>query len=192
MRRMRSIRPGQVPVWVASGRWGPRRARVNECWAVTQAENVYTQLLARDAARTVPGACGSAKMKLEGRELDFDWEVRQNAVWRAGRVFLLCDRCSRRCTRLYAPTRESWLACRRCWGLTYGSQTLGNYKNGLAARGAFARMFGWTQRDCAFDATIERRQKRLAASHARWAERRRNLPTSMPAKGPGSSAKISL
>jgi hypothetical protein len=31
-------------------------------------------------------------------------------------------------TRLYLPTDHAWLACRRCWGLTYHSRTKNNYR----------------------------------------------------------------
>jgi hypothetical protein len=77
------------------------------------------------------------------------WEVRQNAVWRRGRVFLRCPRCQRCCTRLYLPLETLWLACRRCWGLTYVSRQLQNYKDSFWGRGTIARMFGTTQRDWA-------------------------------------------
>jgi hypothetical protein len=81
------------------------------------------------------------------RSLTANWEIRQNAVWQRGRVFLRCSRCRLLCTRLYMPLEESWLACRRCWGLTYASRTLQNYKDSLWGRGAIARMFGTSQRE---------------------------------------------
>src|SRR5262245_39142642 len=42
-----------------------------------------------------------------------------------------------------------WRA-RRCWGRTYPSRTLQNYKDSPWGRGMFARLFGTTQRDWAF------------------------------------------
>ena len=63
---------------------------------------------------------------------------------------LRCPQCSLRCTRLYLPLNDSWLACRRCWGRTFPSRTLQNYKDSPWGRGMFARLFGTTQRDWAF------------------------------------------
>jgi hypothetical protein len=59
-----------------------------------------------------------------------------------GRLFLTCPRCQRPCTRLYVPLPSSWLACRGCWGLTYSSRTLLNYKDSPWGRGAFVSVFG--------------------------------------------------
>jgi hypothetical protein len=83
----RYVRPGRdAAVWVASGRWGPRRVRVTECFAVLRAEDVYTGLLREDAARVRPGARGFVKWTLPGRSeaLSVDWELRANTVWRFG------------------------------------------------------------------------------------------------------------
>jgi hypothetical protein len=118
------------------------------------------------------GSRGTGSVTHGGRRLVFAWLVRPNAVWRRGRVFLVCDRCGRRCTRLYAPLATSGLACRSCWGLTYGSQTLYNYKNSLWGRGSIARMFGTTQREWAHDWAVERRAHRTEQSRKRWEERR--------------------
>lgn len=63
------------------------------------------------------------------------WEIRRNAVWRCGGVFLRCDRCSRRCTRLYLPRVDPDLARRTCWGLTHESRSRRNYKDTLYGRG---------------------------------------------------------
>lgn len=172
-RRPRRIDRSHVPVCCPAGRWGPRRTRVTECYAVLRAEDVYTALLTGDNAQAVaPGARGKAIYRLEGREVAGSWEVRQNAVWRRGRVFLRCPRCSLRCTRLYLPVADAWLACRRCWGLTYPSQTTMNYKESLWGRGRFARMFGTSQREWAFLTTYEKRKKRREESRERWASRR--------------------
>jgi len=93
---------------------------------MVRAEDVYTALLRDDVTKMRPGARGSVTFTLEKRVVTSDWEIRQNAVWRRGRVFLECPKCRRRCTRLYLPLTDSWRACRRCWGLTYNSRTLLN------------------------------------------------------------------
>jgi len=171
----------EARVWCPAGRWGPRRTRAEECWSTVKAEVVYTSLLKHDASKVRPGAQGTATFEL-GREFSFSWEVRQNGVWRRGRVFLRCPRCSRRSTRLYIPTEHAWLACRLCWGLTYQSRTLQNYKNSLWGRGSLAQMFGTSQRDWAFLTTDERRLQRQRRSEERWAERRRLLSTHLVAR----------
>lgn len=176
-------RGGRRPHWApsndtpayASGRRGRRRVRVSECWSTLRAEVVYTALLQHDASTVRPGAKGTSTYTLEGREFIAAWEVRQNAVWRQGRVFLRCPRCELACTRLYIPLKDSWLACRRCWGLTYASRTLQNYKDSLWGRGLIARMFGTSQRDWAFDATDQRRAERRQHSENRWKVRRQHL-----------------
>lgn len=141
-----------------------------------RAEDVYTALLNHDASLVGPGAKGTSTYTVEGREFAASWEVRKNAVWRQGRVFLRCALCSLACTRLYIPLPDSRLACRRCWGLTYGSRTLNNYKASLWGRGAIARMFGTSQRDWAFEATDRRRAERRLSSRERWNIRRTYLP----------------
>ena len=140
-----------------------------------RAEDVYTVLLEDNSSAVRPGAKGRSTYTVEGRQFAAGWEVRQNVVWRRGRVFLQCPRCDTRCTRLYLPLRDSWLACRRCWGLTYASCTLQNYKNSLWGRGRFAKMFGTSQRDWAFLATYDKRTERLETSRERWRKRRRYL-----------------
>lgn len=154
---------------------GRRRVRVTECWAVLRAEDVYTALLRDDPSRVTPGAEGTAIYRVNGRDLNASWEVRQNAVWRRGRVFLRCQRCLLRCTRLYIPLEECSPACRQCWGLTYESRTRQNYKKSLWGRGWIARMFGTSQRDWAFSMTGERRLRRQTQSRERWTSRRRLL-----------------
>ena len=140
-----------------------------------RAEDVYTALLQENGRKVRPGAGGSLEYAVEGRTFRADWEVRQNAVWRRGRVFLRCVRCSGRCTRLYLPLADLWLACRRCWGLTYSSKTLQNYKDSLWGRGSFAKMWRTSQRDWAFLTTDERRKERRRKSRQRWAARRSYL-----------------
>lgn len=174
-RRPRRIRREEVSVWCPGGRWGPRRTRVTECYAVLRAEEVYTALLKDGSGPVRPEAGGELGWTLGGRQLSAKWTIRENAVWRCGRAFLICPRCALRATRLYVPTQDSWLACRRCWGLTYESRTLQNYKDSIWGRGAFAYMFGTTQRDWAQETTEERRQQRRQRSQERWNERREIL-----------------
>lgn len=178
-RRPRQIGRGDAAVSCPGGRWGRRRTRVTECWAALRAEDNYTALLRDDATAVKPGARGTVTWTIgsgaESRSVSVGWEIRANGVWRRGRVFLACPRCDRRCTRLYLPLRDSWLACRRCWGLTYASRTLQNYKDSLYGRGAFARMFRTSQRDWALLATHEKSKERREASLQRWAKRKRYL-----------------
>jgi hypothetical protein len=159
------------------GRWGPRRVRTSECYSVLKAEDWYSALLADDATRLGPGSQGSGTVTVGGRQHTAGWEVRSNAVWRRGRVFLVCPHCLVRCTRLYLPLVTSWLSCRRCWGLTYSSRTLLNYKDSLWGRGPFAAVFGTTQRDYAVTVAQERARDRRAASVERWSQRRGFLAT---------------
>lgn len=128
----RYVRPGiDAAVWISSGRWGPKRVRVTQCWAVLKAEDVYTGLLRANASRTRPGERGWCDWELSGREpIRVAWELRPNAVWRFGRVFLTCPRCQGRATRIYLPTGQAAAACRRCWGLSYTSRQERNYKAG--------------------------------------------------------------
>jgi len=193
-RRRRWINQWDAAVW-CGGRWGRRRARTSECWAILRAEDVYTGLLQDDASRVQPGAQGNATYKFKSRDVTANWEIRANAVWRRGRVFLGCPRCGRRCTRLYVPREDLGPACRRCWGLTYASRTLQNYKDSLWGRGALAAMFGTSQRDWAYQTTDDARTERLNRCRNRWAERRPYLrddgTTILPARkgvGPRRSA----
>jgi len=106
-----------------------------------------------------------------------NWEIRPNSVWRGGRVFLRCRKCDRRCTGLYLPRADTSLARRRCWGLTYESRSRRNYKDTLYGRGRYARMWGETQRERAFLATLERRAEHRERSRQRCAERRKYFPS---------------
>jgi hypothetical protein len=165
----RYVRPGHdTDVWVASGRWGPRRVRVTECWAVLKAEDVYTSLLRDDPNQARPGARGSVEWRLPGRSLSVAWELRENAVWRFGRLFLECPKCSRRATRIYVPSDNAWPACRRCWGLTYESRQQWNYNTGSSL---LSLNFG----PVAYWYTYDERRKRAEASEERYAERREIL-----------------
>jgi len=174
-RPRRYVTRHEAPVWCPGGRWGPRRVRTNECWGRITAEQLYDSLLASKGPALAPGVRGKAMYIVGGHEGVLEWETRQNAVWRHGRVFLKCPRCWRRCTRVYLPLEDSEAACRRCWGLTYSSRALSNYKNSLWGGRMFAWMFGTTQRDMAYQATDDRRAERRAASKQRWAGRRTRL-----------------
>ncbi len=169
-RRPRRFTPGSALV-SCGGRWGRRRVRVTECLGVVRAEEVYSALVADDTIDVGPGDQGTAQVTLAGQRLPFGWELRQNPVWRLGRAFLRCARCTSLCTRLYLPTETSWLACRRCWGLTYPSRTLRNYKDSLWGRGLLARMLGTTQREWAYELAADARATRLQRAIQRREER---------------------
>ena len=166
----RYILPSEAAAF-ASGRFGRRRARTSECWAVFRAEDCYTSLISTSPVTLRPGHRATLTWKVRERQLEADCELRSNAVWRHGRLFFGCPKCGRRCTRLYVPTKTSGLGCRRCWGLTYISRALLNYKDSPWGRGAFARIFVTSQRDWAYQTTDECRQKRMEASRARWKAR---------------------
>jgi hypothetical protein len=168
----RSIEPRDVPVWIASGRWGPKRIRVSQCPVVLRAEAVYTGLLRDNHQQARPGAEGSLSCTFEGQSepLTADWELRANAVWRFGRLFLRCPACARRATRLYVPKLGVGfgLRCRRCWGLTYESRQERSYK----ASGGRRNPPSMSHRELSRWYTDGARKQRAAASEARWAERR--------------------
>src|SRR5262245_39477747 len=131
--RRRFIVPGREALaWVPSGRWGPRRVRVSECHALT-AEAVYTEALRAVEALPRPGERRQVMFSLLNQALVVDWELRPNAVWRFGRVFLFCSICKRRVTRLYVPRCLLQARCRVCWGLSYPSQQNSYRRTGLSA-----------------------------------------------------------
>jgi hypothetical protein len=163
-RARRYVTPGEVPVWVSSGRWGPRRARVEQCAAILGAEFVYGHLICGGKSFG-PGdrlVLTWSPPDGSGRSWQISAEVLLNTVWRRGRLFFRCPRCERRATRLYVPVIDLDPRCRRCWGLSYASQSW-SYK----ATG-FLRFLG----PIAFATTLERRKQRLEAAHRRYAERR--------------------
>src|SRR5204863_3725997 len=129
-RRPRSITRDDAAVWCPGGRWGRRRVRVTECRAVLTAETLYTFLLRDDPATLEAGTHAIVRWTVRDtshphvldRCVELECEVRPNAVWRFGRVFLRCPNCGRLATRLYLPTADVEPACRRCWGLTYESR----------------------------------------------------------------------
>ncbi len=65
-RRPRRIDGSRVSVCCPGGRWGPRRTRVTECYAVLRAEDVYTAILKDTTKGAAPGARGSATYTVEG------------------------------------------------------------------------------------------------------------------------------
>lgn len=176
-RRQRYVDRWQAPIWCPGGRWGPRRVRTSECRLRVRGEDVYTTLIRKAARgeRLGPGCCGTVTYKHAGRRIEARWEVRPNSIWRFGRVFFRCGRCSRLCSRLYLPLDNLELGCRRCWGLSYPSRTLHNYKDSLWGRGQLARILGTTQREWANMNTNDRRVERRDAAAARWRKRRRYL-----------------
>jgi len=165
----RYIRPGHdASVWISSGRWGPKRVMVSQCWAVLRAEDVYTGLLRDNAARAKAGEHGWLGWRLPNRKpLRIEWEFRPNAVWRFGRLFLTCPRCGQRATRIYVPRKDTDGACRRCWGLTYESRQRRTYRAGSLSRygGLFSALSYAACRAAAA------REERAEASAKRQAER---------------------
>jgi hypothetical protein len=157
-RRRRYVSREETPV-TCDGRWGPRRVRVAQCSAILTAETVYTDLLRKDATKMRSGDRGSLEWTLAGRSFSLDWELRANAVWRFGRLFLRCPRCQRPATRIYFPRADSWAACRRCWGLTYESRQRRSYRGS----GVYS-LAHWL--------TLSAREDRAAASAERYEERR--------------------
>jgi hypothetical protein len=157
--------PGEVPVWVSSGRWGPRRARVGQCVAILAAELVYDKLI-RDGEKFGPGRRATLAWTpagVSGASWNIEAEVLPNAVWRRGRLFFRCPDCGRRATRLYVPVSGLQPRCRRCWGLSYDSQSW-SYKP-LA-------IFGQLLGPMAYATTLARREARQRAARARYDARR--------------------
>ena len=151
-RRRRYVNPDEVPNWVPGGRWGPRRARVEQCLAL-RAELVCHQALC-EGEPLQPGS----RLTLIWRPSESDsWEIEaepiSNAVWRNGRLFLRCPGCGLRATRLYVPLRGLEPRCRRCWGLSCASRSW-SYK----AVGWFAFLG-----PIAYATTEERRRRRREA-----------------------------
>ena len=175
MIRRRTITPNRDARAWCSGRWGYRRVRTGQCWRILTAEGLYTSLLADDSVRVRPGARGESRYTLSNRVVTIRWEIRPNAVWRRGRVFFHCPACARRCTRVYIPLEGARPECRVCWGLTYESRALRNYKDSIWGRGRFARAMNTTQREWALERTFECRTERRRRARLRWAERRKRL-----------------
>jgi hypothetical protein len=109
--------------------------------------------------------------RVNSRTFDVGWRVRPNCIWKYGRVFLVCGTCGRLATRLYVPTPAASAACRTCWGLTFESRTLYNYKD----VGVLKEELGLTARNLAWLDTSRRRTALRRAARDR-AARRRELP----------------
>ena len=94
-----------MPVFT-SGRWGRRRARVDECWRILRAEEAYDQFL-RERVALKPGWRATVRVQIPIEDSKFvsPWslkvEVLPNPIWRRGRLFYRCPACGRRATRLY-------------------------------------------------------------------------------------------
>jgi hypothetical protein len=160
-RTRRYIVPGQVPVWIGGGRWGPRRVRTHECAAILRAETAYD--LAYDSADAAPGRKAVVRWSVFGRDCDIRAELVPNAIWRCGRLFLRCPHCGARATRLYMPRQSSEPRCRMCWGLSYASRSW-SYK----PTGIFGAILG----PVAYATTMTRRDERRLAARARQKARR--------------------
>jgi hypothetical protein len=128
---------------------------------VLAAELVYGDLIC-DGQTFAPGWRGTLRWTPLGASYDIAVEVVPNAVWRRGRLFFRCAHCQRRATRLYVPRVGLEPRCRRCWGLSYESQS-------------------WCYKPCGFLAglgpvayvtTSVRREERQQASRDRYAARR--------------------
>jgi hypothetical protein len=109
--------PHEARVCCPGGRWGRRRTRTTECFAVLKAEDLYTALLRDKGGRVAPGSKGTATVCFKGKEHTTSWEVRANAVWRRGRVFYISPTCTQRRTRLYLPSRRRGFPAGRVGGL---------------------------------------------------------------------------
>lgn len=178
----RQIRPGRDAQAWCGGRWGPRRARVDECAYILKAEDVYTSLLASEATA---GASREAGNVIAVGQL-VAWELRPNRIWRLGRVFLRCPRCSGPRTRLYAPQSGAPLACRRCWGLSYSSRQ-NSYR-----RTGWSLLFGTMGAAQTQHARDERRAATLARQEVRrQARESRQQPSATvgaPRRAPASDS----
>jgi hypothetical protein len=163
-RRPRAVALSEMLV-SSRGRWGPRRARVEQCAATLAAELVYGRLVC-DGPPFGPGRRGTLSWTPRagsGQSWDITAEVLPNAVWRRGRLFFRCPHCERRATRLYVPVFGLEPRCRRCWGLGYVSQSW-SYK----PIGMLGRLLG----PIAHATTDARRQARRRAARLRYDARR--------------------
>ena len=162
-RRPRGVTAAEAPASCA-GRWGRRRGRVEQCWATLAAERVYDRLLC-DGVPLTPGWHGGLTWTPgpPAHGWNITAEVWPNAVWRCGRLFLRCPRCTGRVTRVYLPTTDADPRCRRCWGLSYESRSWS-----YTPCGVLGPFLG----PVAYVTTGVRRDERMAVSRARYAARR--------------------
>jgi hypothetical protein len=160
--RRRYVTPGSVPVWISSGRWGPRRARVEQCVTLA-AELVYHQMVCEGPPF---GAGSRATLTWTPNGSSKSWpigaEVVANAVWRRGRLFFRCPACQRRAARLCVPVADLEPRCRRCWGLSYESRSWSYKPTG------FLKFLG----PIAYVTTQHRREHRREAAQERYRQRR--------------------
>lgn len=127
------------------------------------AEMLYHKLLC-DGTQLVPGWRSTLTCVVGGATFEnIETELRANAVWRRGRLFFQCRNCGHSATRLYIPIEGYEPRCRRCWGLSYQSQSR-SYK----PCGLLGRLFG----PIAHETTLERRKRRQQAARARYDARR--------------------
>lgn len=131
-RRRRYITPADAAIYIPGGRWGPRRVHVESCWMVLKAEEFY-QYLSDD-----PRVTAGEAFVVDTDDGPFRVSIRRNAVWRRGRLFLVCPRCDQRAGRLYIPFKGWHARCRKCWGLNYQSQS---HRSFWASAGAFLRKY---------------------------------------------------
>jgi hypothetical protein len=160
-RARRFILPSDAGVFVRGGRWGPRRARVGECAFVLHAENFYADALRRGRP-LFPGIRGVVTCQTDAAAEGFThvlpFEVVANHLWRQGRWFFLCPACQGRASRLYVPLAGLDARCRRCWGLSYASQS-------WCYRPDWARTVNYVT-------TLHARCERRRAARQRYRERR--------------------
>ena len=131
----RYVIPNSVPVWVSSGRWGPGRARVEQC-VTLRAELVYHQMIC-ERSNFGPGSRAELTWRPNGsnRSWSVTAEIAANAVWRRGRLFFHCPMC---CSARHPAVCAS---CRR-WSLAADASASVRYSSGLATD---ATGNGWRQ-----------------------------------------------
>lgn len=122
-RRSRRVRP-----WLDQGQLSTRRRpRVEACTVTLRAERLRRILHRPDLGQPITRFLAGGRYAVDWRLADSGRVFRVGYVLHAHpiqrlRVWLICMRCGRRCTRLYAPALGDALACRRCHGLAYRSQ----------------------------------------------------------------------
>jgi hypothetical protein len=120
--------PVNTPVYMAGGRWGKRRGRVSQFWATVRSEDVHASVVRKEGVTIATDDQVSIVVRIarpDGSRTPWTLQVavRRNPIWKGGRLFLLCPRCSKRAARLYVPLSGLEPRCRRCWGLNYESQS---------------------------------------------------------------------
>lgn len=124
-----------------------------------KAEDAYTVILREEPSRAHPGATGA--VTVFGQEVE--WEIRDNRIWRFGRLFLRCPACDGLATRVYLPVSGASLACRDCWGLSYRSRRNSYRRTGWAAvLGTIGASETGFARNARRKAALERRGARRA------------------------------